>query len=159
MPFADDVRLGEGVTIFHPSLVNLYGCAIGDGTRIGATVEIGVMGSLPNIAAHGGADALVAVLVDSAVVQFPFRALSRASAVRVRCGSIPRAATGSRCNESGACASPSASVPRRRRHIGAASRSPRESLALGDAVRPAGAMDRAASARRGERLGEAGDRR
>lgn len=40
MPIADSVRLGEGVAIFHPSLVNLYGCAIGDGTKIGTFVEI-----------------------------------------------------------------------------------------------------------------------
>ena len=37
---ADDVALGPGVEIFQPSLVNLYGCAIGAGTRIGAFVEI-----------------------------------------------------------------------------------------------------------------------
>jgi UDP-2-acetamido-3-amino-2,3-dideoxy-glucuronate N-acetyltransferase len=37
---ADDVTLGAGVVIHHPSLVNLYGCAIGEGTRIGAFVEI-----------------------------------------------------------------------------------------------------------------------
>lgn len=36
----DDVRLGEGVVIFHPELVNLYGCTIGAGTRIAAFVEI-----------------------------------------------------------------------------------------------------------------------
>jgi len=40
MPVTADVKLGEGVRIFHPELVNLYGCAIGDGTRIGAFVEI-----------------------------------------------------------------------------------------------------------------------
>ncbi len=33
-----DVQLGEGVQIF--SFVNLYGCRIGDGTRIGTFVEI-----------------------------------------------------------------------------------------------------------------------
>jgi len=37
---AADVRLGKGVVIHHPDLVNLYGCAIGDETRIGAFVEI-----------------------------------------------------------------------------------------------------------------------
>jgi len=26
-----DVQLGEGVVIFHPDLVNLYGCKVGDG--------------------------------------------------------------------------------------------------------------------------------
>ena len=35
-----DVILGEGVVIFQPDLVNLYGCTIGDGTKIGAFVEI-----------------------------------------------------------------------------------------------------------------------
>lgn len=40
MPIADDVRLGKDVKIFHPQLVNLYGCAIGAGTRIGAFVEV-----------------------------------------------------------------------------------------------------------------------
>lgn len=40
MPIADDVRMGHNVRIFHPSLVNLYGCAIGDGSSIGTFVEI-----------------------------------------------------------------------------------------------------------------------
>jgi UDP-2-acetamido-3-amino-2,3-dideoxy-glucuronate N-acetyltransferase len=40
MPVASDVRLGHGVVIFHPELVNLYGCQIGDGTKIGSFVEI-----------------------------------------------------------------------------------------------------------------------
>jgi len=40
MPIASDVSLGEGVRIFQPDLVNLYGCAIGAQTRIGAFVEI-----------------------------------------------------------------------------------------------------------------------
>jgi UDP-2-acetamido-3-amino-2,3-dideoxy-glucuronate N-acetyltransferase len=40
MPVEADVRLGNGVIIFHPELVNLYGCQIGDGTRIGTFVEI-----------------------------------------------------------------------------------------------------------------------
>lgn len=35
-----DVQLGEKAIIFHPDLVNLYGCRIGSGTRIGAFVEI-----------------------------------------------------------------------------------------------------------------------
>lgn len=35
-----DVQLGEGVVIFHPDLVNLYGCQIGPGTKIGSFVEI-----------------------------------------------------------------------------------------------------------------------
>lgn len=37
---ASDVRLGMGVVIYHPDLVNLYGCEIGDGCKIGAFVEI-----------------------------------------------------------------------------------------------------------------------
>jgi len=32
--------LGEGVKIFQPDLVNLYGCTIGPGTKVGAFVEI-----------------------------------------------------------------------------------------------------------------------
>jgi len=40
MPISDSVKLHGKVTIFHPTLVNLYGCEIGDGTRIGAFVEI-----------------------------------------------------------------------------------------------------------------------
>jgi acetyltransferase-like isoleucine patch superfamily enzyme len=40
MPISADVVLGKAVRIFQPTLVNLYGCAIGDETRIGAFVEI-----------------------------------------------------------------------------------------------------------------------
>lgn len=40
MPIADSVRLGRDVRIPQPALVNLYGCTIGDETRIGAFVEI-----------------------------------------------------------------------------------------------------------------------
>ena len=40
MPVEADVRLGQGVVIHHPDLVNLYGCEVGDFTRIGAFVEI-----------------------------------------------------------------------------------------------------------------------
>jgi acetyltransferase-like isoleucine patch superfamily enzyme len=40
MPVADSVVLGADVQIRHPELVNLYGCSIGEGTRIGAFVEI-----------------------------------------------------------------------------------------------------------------------
>jgi len=36
----DDVGLDPSATIYHPSLVNLYGCTIGAGTKIGAFVEI-----------------------------------------------------------------------------------------------------------------------
>ena len=40
MPIATDVVLGTGVRVFQPELVNLYGCVIGDDTKIGAFVEI-----------------------------------------------------------------------------------------------------------------------
>ena len=40
MPVAPDVQLGDGVRIFQPDLVNLYGCSIGAETKIGAFVEI-----------------------------------------------------------------------------------------------------------------------
>ena len=40
MPIADSVRLGKDVKIFHPQLVNLYGCTIGSDSKIGAFVEI-----------------------------------------------------------------------------------------------------------------------
>ncbi|MEO8577493.1 MAG: acyltransferase, partial [Gemmatimonadales bacterium] len=40
MPIADDVVLGRTVTIPHPELVNLYGCSIGDESKIGSFVEI-----------------------------------------------------------------------------------------------------------------------
>lgn len=40
MPINDDVTMGERVVIHHPELVNLYGCYIGDDTRVGAFVEI-----------------------------------------------------------------------------------------------------------------------
>jgi acetyltransferase-like isoleucine patch superfamily enzyme len=40
VPIAESVRLGQDVQIFHPTLVNLYGCTVGDGSRIGAFVEI-----------------------------------------------------------------------------------------------------------------------
>jgi len=40
MPISESVRLGQDVRIFHPDLVNLYGCSVGDGSRIGAFVEI-----------------------------------------------------------------------------------------------------------------------
>ena len=40
MPIADSVILEEGVVIFHRDLVNLYGCHVGAGTKIGTFVEI-----------------------------------------------------------------------------------------------------------------------
>lgn len=55
MPIAPDVVLGPGVTIFHPQLVNLYGCRIGDDTKIGTFVEIqknAVIGRRCKISSH-----------------------------------------------------------------------------------------------------------
>jgi acetyltransferase-like isoleucine patch superfamily enzyme len=40
VPVAANVVLGERVVIFHPDLVNLYGCRIGDDTKVGTFVEI-----------------------------------------------------------------------------------------------------------------------
>lgn len=40
MPISDTVRLSGEVTIHHPALVNLYGCTVGNGSRIGTFVEI-----------------------------------------------------------------------------------------------------------------------
>jgi acetyltransferase-like isoleucine patch superfamily enzyme len=55
MPIASDVVLGERVAIFHPTLVNLYGCRIGDDTKIGTFVEIqknAVIGRRCKISSH-----------------------------------------------------------------------------------------------------------
>jgi UDP-2-acetamido-3-amino-2,3-dideoxy-glucuronate N-acetyltransferase len=40
MPISENVRLGRDVKIFHPSQVNLYGCSVGDETKIGSFVEV-----------------------------------------------------------------------------------------------------------------------
>src|SRR6478735_2672104 len=40
MPITGDVVLGARVKIFHPDLVNLYGCRIGNDTKVGSFVEI-----------------------------------------------------------------------------------------------------------------------
>lgn len=40
MPISSSVELAEGVRIFQPELVNLYGCSIGAESKIGAFVEI-----------------------------------------------------------------------------------------------------------------------
>ncbi len=37
---ADSVQIGRDVSIPQPHLVNLYGCSIGDGSKVGAFVEI-----------------------------------------------------------------------------------------------------------------------
>jgi UDP-2-acetamido-3-amino-2,3-dideoxy-glucuronate N-acetyltransferase len=55
MPIAPDVKLGNGVQIYHPDLVNLYGCSIGDDTRIGTFVEVqknATVGSRCKVSSH-----------------------------------------------------------------------------------------------------------
>lgn len=52
---AKDVVLEPGVRIFQPDLVNLYGCSIGGGTKIGAFVEVqkdSVIGRNCKISSH-----------------------------------------------------------------------------------------------------------
>ena len=55
MPIAEDVCFGEGVRVPQPGLVNLYGCRIGRGTRVGAFVEVqknSVVGERCKISSH-----------------------------------------------------------------------------------------------------------
>ena len=55
MPISANVVLGQGVKIFQPDLVNLYGCTLGDDTKVGAFVEIqknAFIGSRCKISSH-----------------------------------------------------------------------------------------------------------
>ena len=55
MPISKDVKLGNNVKIFHEQLVNLYGCTIGNETKIGAFVEVQAnakIGSRCKISSH-----------------------------------------------------------------------------------------------------------
>ena len=55
MPIAKNVVLGLDVRIHHPDLVNIYGCTIGDESRIGTFVEIqsgAVIGKRCKIQSH-----------------------------------------------------------------------------------------------------------
>jgi acetyltransferase-like isoleucine patch superfamily enzyme len=55
MPIAADVILGRDVRIFQPELVNLYGCSIGDETKVGAFVEMqknALIGARCKISSH-----------------------------------------------------------------------------------------------------------
>jgi len=55
MPIASTVRLGNNVQIYHESQVNLYGCTIGEDSRIGSFVEIqknATIGSRCKISSH-----------------------------------------------------------------------------------------------------------
>jgi acetyltransferase-like isoleucine patch superfamily enzyme len=55
MSIASDVQLGKDAKVFHPDLVNLYGCNIGDGTTIGPFIEMQrgvVVGARCKISSH-----------------------------------------------------------------------------------------------------------
>jgi acetyltransferase-like isoleucine patch superfamily enzyme len=55
MAVTSSVRLGKDVSIHHQDQVNLYGCTIGDETRIGSFVEIqknAVVGARCKISSH-----------------------------------------------------------------------------------------------------------
>ncbi|MFM6152270.1 MAG: acyltransferase [Sphaerospermopsis kisseleviana] len=55
MAIHDNVKLGDQVKIFHPHLVNLYGCTMGDETKIGSFVEIQknvIVGAKCKISSH-----------------------------------------------------------------------------------------------------------
>jgi len=50
-----DVVIGNRVRVFQPDLVNLYGCRIGDDTRVGAFVEIqknAIIGARCKVSSH-----------------------------------------------------------------------------------------------------------
>jgi len=55
MPISANVVLGHGVKIFQPELVNLYGCTLGDDTKVGAFVEVqknALIGNRCKISSH-----------------------------------------------------------------------------------------------------------
>jgi UDP-2-acetamido-3-amino-2,3-dideoxy-glucuronate N-acetyltransferase len=55
VPIASSVKIAADVKIHHPDLVNLYGCSVGAGTRIGAFVEVqigAVIGERCKISSH-----------------------------------------------------------------------------------------------------------
>lgn len=55
MPIAADVILGHDVRVFQPDLVNLYGCSLGNETKVGAFVEIqknAIIGARCKISSH-----------------------------------------------------------------------------------------------------------
>ena len=55
MGIGSDVKLGKGVKVFNPELLNLYGCSIGAYTKIGAFVEVQkkvLIGSRCKISSH-----------------------------------------------------------------------------------------------------------
>lgn len=51
----EDITRGENVVIYHPELVNLYRCTIGDGTMVGPFVEVqagAVIGAQSKVCSH-----------------------------------------------------------------------------------------------------------
>jgi UDP-2-acetamido-3-amino-2,3-dideoxy-glucuronate N-acetyltransferase len=55
MPISDTSKLGANVKIYHPDQVNLYGCTVGDDSRIGSFVEIqknSIIGARCKISSH-----------------------------------------------------------------------------------------------------------
>lgn len=55
MPISPNVILGSNVRFYHERLVNLYGCCVGDETKIGTFVEIqknSVIGNRCKISSH-----------------------------------------------------------------------------------------------------------
>jgi UDP-2-acetamido-3-amino-2,3-dideoxy-glucuronate N-acetyltransferase len=55
MPISKNVLLGRDVQVHHPDLVNLYGCSVGDETKVGTFVEIqagAVVGARCKISSH-----------------------------------------------------------------------------------------------------------
>ena len=40
MPIAQSVKMGEGVRVFYPDLVNMYNCSLGAQTTVGPFVEV-----------------------------------------------------------------------------------------------------------------------
>jgi acetyltransferase-like isoleucine patch superfamily enzyme len=55
LPISSNVALGSNVVLYHKDLVNLYGCRIGDETKIGTFVEIqknSIIGKYCKISSH-----------------------------------------------------------------------------------------------------------
>ena len=55
MAISDTSKLGANVKIHHPNQVNLYGCTIGDDSRVGSFVEIqknSIIGARCKISSH-----------------------------------------------------------------------------------------------------------
>ena len=46
MPIHPSAKLGHDVRVYQPDMVNIYGCTIGDGTRVGPFVEVQVGASI-----------------------------------------------------------------------------------------------------------------